>query len=236
MRFPLISWKMEFEFPRDGSWETRGRQSRARSGPSAVWGAVAVAYSHMLLPHLQAAILEPRGGGTPVEQSWGRESNWEWREELRGHQDTLRGQRGPSDGRKSRHFSRMCFKHSQNVHSKERTTVIQEAQEEGSQNVQHRRRLGGRLVGPAPRAQSVSFLQASLKPSINDRIVGVTSSVRPGRGQDEVMRLGCWDPELRGCCPGQPHVPRTWPRHGHHRGVHTPGRGPRTIATACCTG
>lgn len=35
------------------------------------------------------------------------------------------------------------------------------------------------------------FLQVSTNPLIKERIAGVISSVRPGRGRDEVMRLCC---------------------------------------------
>lgn len=52
-----------------------------------------------------------------------------------------KGQRGPSNGWTSRHSTRMFFEQSQNVHSREGTTVVQEARE-GGQSLQQKRRVG----------------------------------------------------------------------------------------------
>lgn len=49
------------------------------------------------------------------------------------------------------------------------------------------------------------FLQASTNPLINDRIAGVTFSVRPGRGWDEVMCRCCRDRTRRPLLPASPY-------------------------------
>lgn len=107
-----------------------------------------------------------------------------------GQLEDVGGSEDPG-GQKSCPSSRMGLAFP-SVHPREQTAATQEAGEGPSQPLLQTYGVWTDTESGRFQESRVSdFLQASTRPLIKERRAGVISSMRPGRGWDEVMRLCC---------------------------------------------
>lgn len=197
----------------------------AELAPPTAPAPLACVYSHTVCKSSPACHSATRGEGArpqehPQWPSWGRDCDSELLEGSGAEAPAKDSEDPPAVGLP--HFSGMCCTHSQNVLS--RGQGCPGPRGPGRKESKRTRTslcLDRHKVCPVPSVQKFCFLQVFIKPPIPESR-GVFLG-RPGRGWDEVVLLGCWDPRH----PGNVHTARVTERPLHsHDHSHAHGQGP----------
>lgn len=98
---------------------------------------------------------------------------------------TLRPHKGTVEGQKSCHISGVCCRQSPHARPSDRAAAVHVAGKAGTRMLD-----GWTLRLSTWKCWEFYFLQPSTKPPVSDRRARVILSVRPGRGQGDVMSLG----------------------------------------------